>query len=290
MQFGRIDQICSMTRIFARKNLVLSYPGDGKSRIGQVKCALVNAKSGEGFLFMQIENVTTTVDGHLGMDFSIWGMFMQADPIVKGVMIILAIASIWSWAVMIDKTFTLGRLKSRANKFEEQFWSGRPLDELYAKIKDRTDHPMAKVFAVAMAEWERTKGAQTTGLAVGAKDRIEKVMHVAINRELERTESQMSVLASIASSAVFIGLFGTVWGIMNSFQAIAVQGDTSLIAVAPGIAEALFATAIGLVAAIPAVIGYNRFSSAINSYAIRLQGFADEFSAILSRQLDERAK
>lgn len=230
------------------------------------------------------------MDSQLGVDFSVWGMFIQADPIVKGVLIILAIASVWSWAVMIDKSFTLARLKKRASKFEDLFWSGKPLDELYGKIKDRADHPMAKVFAVAMAEWERTKGKQTSGLVVGAKDRIDKVMHVTINRELERTENQMSVLATIASSAVFIGLFGTVWGIMNAFQAIAIQGDTSLIAVAPGIAEALFATALGLVAAIPAVIGYNRFSASINSYAVRLQGFADEFSAILSRQLDERAK
>ncbi len=239
---------------------------------------------------MQIENVSTTADGQLGLDFSVWGMFMQADPIVKGVLVILAIASVWSWAVMIDKSFTLSRLKKRASKFEDLFWSGKPLDELYAKIKDRADHPMAKVFAVAMAEWDRTKGTSANGLVVGAKDRIDKVMHVTINRELERTESQMSVLATIASSAVFIGLFGTVWGIMNAFQAIAIQGDTSLIAVAPGIAEALFATALGLVAAIPAVIGYNRYSSLINSYATRLTGFADEFSAILSRQLDERAR
>ncbi len=239
---------------------------------------------------MQIENLETTVNGHLGADFSVLGMFMQADIVVKGVMIILAIASVWSWAIMIDKSFTLSRLKKKAGKFEDLFWSGKPLDELYMKMKDRADHPMAKVFSVAMAEWDRTKGMSNTGLVVSARDRIDKVMNVTINRELEKTENQMGVLATIASSAVFIGLFGTVWGIMNAFQAIAIQGDTSLVAVAPGIAEALFATALGLVAAIPALIGYNRYSGAINSYALRLQGFADEFSAILSRQLDERAK
>ena len=239
---------------------------------------------------MQIESVTTTVDSQLGVDFSVWGMFMQADPVVKGVMVILALMSVWSWAVMIDKSLTLSRLRKRAGKFEDLFWSGKPLDELYAKMKDRADHPMAKVFTAAMGEWERTKGGVASGLAVSASDRIDKVMHVTVNRELEKTENQMSALATIASSAVFIGLFGTVWGIMNSFQDIAAQGDTSLVTVAPGIAEALFATALGLVAAIPAVIGYNRYSSAINSYAVRLQGFADEFSTILSRQLDERSK
>lgn len=239
---------------------------------------------------MQIENITTTVDSQFGIDFSIWGMFMQADPVVKGVIIMLALMSIWSWAVMIDKSLTLSRLRKRAGKFEDLFWSGKPLDELYAKMKDRADHPMAKVFAAAMGEWERTKGAANSGLVASASDRIEKMMHVTVSRELEKTEKQMSVLATVASSAVFVGLFGTVWGIMNAFQSIAAQGDTSLVAVAPGIAEALFATAMGLVAAIPAVIGYNRYSAAINSYAVRLEGFADEFSTILSRQLDERSQ
>ncbi len=239
---------------------------------------------------MQIENVTTTVDGSIGVDFSVWGMFNEADIIVKAVIIILLGASIWSWAVMLDKSFTLGRLKKRAGKFEDLFWSGKPLDELYTKIKDRADHPMAKVFTVAMSEWERSKKTTSTGLVASAKERIDKVMQVTINRELEKAESQMAILASIASSAVFVGLFGTVWGIMNAFQQIALQGDTSLIAVAPGIAEALFATALGLVAAIPAVIGYNRYSNAINSYGVRLESFAHEFSAILSRQMDERVK
>jgi biopolymer transport protein TolQ len=240
---------------------------------------------------MQIEDVTTTVDSHFGADFGMWSMFMQADIVVKAVMVLLVLMSVWSWAVMIDKSLTLGKLKKKAGRFEDLFWSGKPLDELYAKMKDRADHPMAKVFAAAMGEWDRAKNVtRGDALVIGAKDRIEKVMNVTVSRELEKTEKQMTALATIGSSAPFIGLFGTVWGIMNAFQAIAVQGDTSLVAVAPGIAEALFATALGLVAAIPATIGYNRYSSAINSYGVRLQGFADEFSAILSRQMDERSK
>ena len=239
---------------------------------------------------MQTEIVSTTTDAALGHDFSIFGMFMQADPVVKAVMLILVAASVWSWAVMIRKSMLISRLKAKANKFEDAFWSGKPLDELYARLRDKTDHPMSRVFASAMAEWERTKGVAPSGMVLGAKDRIDKVMNVTVSRELEQAEGNLAVLATIGSAAPFIGLFGTVWGIMNAFTAIAEQGDTSLVAVAPGIAEALFATALGLVAAIPAVIGYNRYSAAINSYAVRLQGFADEFSAILSRQLDERAK
>ncbi|GGD08477.1 protein TolQ [Aquisalinus flavus] len=239
---------------------------------------------------MQTE-VSTTTDAALGHDFSIWGMFMQADPLVKAVMVILVLASIWSWAIMIDKSLLLGKLKSKSSKFEDAFWSGKPLDEMYMKQRDKADHPMARVFVAAMGEWDRTKSmVKSSALVVSAQDRIEKVMNLTINRELEKAETGLSILATIGSAAVFIGLFGTVWGIMNAFQAIAQQGDTSLIAVAPGIAEALFATALGLVAAIPAVMGYNHYSSALNSYAVRLQGFADEFATILSRQFDERAK
>jgi biopolymer transport protein TolQ len=221
----------------------------------------------------------------LGTDFSVVGMFMQADPVVKAVMIGLAIASVWSWAVIIDKSLSYGRLKSKARKFEDQFWSGRPLDELYRRVQDKPDHPMAKVFVAAMSEFSR--GAkQSAGFAPGAQERIDKVMKVTIDRELDKAERQLPVLATIGSAAPFVGLFGTVWGIMNSFQGIAMTGDASLAVVAPGIAEALFATAIGLVAAIPAVVGYNRYSTALNSYATRLESFAGEFSALLSRRLD----
>ncbi|MEM8934895.1 MAG: protein TolQ [Pseudomonadota bacterium] len=227
----------------------------------------------------------------LGGEFSLWSLFLHADPIVKGVMGILVLASVWSWAVIIDKSLTFGRLKRKSNKFEDQFWSGKPLDEFYRKTRDRQDHPMARVFGAAMEEWERSKDSQKSeSMVVGARQRIDKVLSVTVSRELEKVESQMNLLATVGSVSPFIGLFGTVWGIMNAFQAIGATQDTNLAVVAPGIAEALFATALGLLAAIPAVVGYNRYSAALNSFAVRLQGFAEEFSTIISRQLDERAR
>ena len=227
----------------------------------------------------------------MGGDFSLWSLFLRADPIVKTVMGILVIASVWSWAVIIDKSLTFGRLKRKANRFEDQFWSGKPLDDLYRKTRDKQDHPMARVFTNAMDEWARSKDTgRSEALVIGAKDRIDKILNVSVSRELEKAESNLGVLATVGAAAPFVGLLGTVWGIMNAFQAIAVTKDTNITVVAPGIAEALFATALGLLAAIPAVVGYNRYSSALNSYAVRLSGFADEFSAILSRQIDEKSR
>lgn len=235
--------------------------------------------------------VAVAAGAGLGGEFSLWSLFLSAGLVVKIVMGILAIASIWSWAVIIDKSLLFGRLKAKSRRFEDSFWSGKPLDDLYRKLGDKLDHPMARVFAAGMTEWMRAKDASRSGaLVAGAKERIEKVMNVAVARELEVAERHLGVLATIGSAAPFVGLLGTVWGIMTSFQAIAVTKDTNLAVVAPGIAEALFATALGLVAAIPAVVGYNRYSAALNSFAVKLQGFADEFSAILSRQLDERAR
>ncbi|MEZ5894382.1 MAG: protein TolQ [Parvularculaceae bacterium] len=228
---------------------------------------------------------------HVGGDFSLWSLFFRADPIVKTVMGILVIASVWSWAVIIDKSLTFGRLKAKSAKFEDQFWSGKPLDDLYRRIQDKQDHPMARVFAAAMEEWGKSKSAgRSEALVISARDRIDKILNVTVSRELEKAEKNLGVLATVGSAAPFVGLLGTVWGIMNAFQAIGATNDTNLAVVAPGIAEALFATALGLLAAIPAVVGYNRYSSALNSFAVRLQGFADEFSNILSTQLDERAR
>ncbi len=227
----------------------------------------------------------------LGGEFSLLSLFLSAGLVVKLVMAILVISSVWSWAVIIDKSLLFGRLKAKSSKFEDAFWSGRPLDELHRKLGDKGDHPMARVFAAGMTEWTRAKDiGKADGLVAGARDRIDKVMNVCVSRELETAERNLGVLATIGSAAPFVGLLGTVWGIMTAFQAIAATKDTNLAVVAPGIAEALFATALGLLAAIPAVVGYNRYSSALNSYAVRLQGFSDEFSAILSRQLDERAR
>jgi biopolymer transport protein TolQ len=223
---------------------------------------------------------------------SVVHMFMSADWIVKAVMIVLLIASLWSWTIIINKGLALGTLRRRAAKFEKIFWSGQPLDELYQQFSNRTDHPMAAVFVAALREWRKAfeGGAPREAIVANVKDRIEKAMSVTIMRETDGLERSLGFLATVGSTAPFIGLFGTVWGIMNSFSAIAARHDTTLAVVAPGIAEALFATAMGLLAAIPAVIFYNRYVNEIGRYSTRLDAFADEFSAILSRQLDDKAR
>jgi biopolymer transport protein TolQ len=224
------------------------------------------------------------------IDMSIVGMFMNADWIVKIVVVMLILASFWSWAIIFDKLIRLRGLRAKANQFEETFWSGISLEDLYDRVGARPDDPMSSVFSGAMREWRRTvsKGIALTGAArAGLQQRIEQVMGVTVSREMESLEKRMIFLASVGSTAPFIGLFGTVWGIMNSFQSIALSKNTSLAVVAPGIAEALFATALGLVAAVPAVIAYNKLSTEINRYAQRLDGFAAEFMTILSRQLEE---
>lgn len=222
-------------------------------------------------------------------DFSIMGMFMQADFIVQAVMIMLVTASVWGWSIIFNTASRVKVARAKAEEFEEAFWSGNSLDELYARIKQAPNHPLAAVFVAAMREWQRSLGAKTTGFdKVTVQDRITKVMHVTTGREMDRLEGQVGYLATIGSASPFVGLFGTVWGIMNSFTSIAMASDTSLATVAPGIAEALLATALGLVAAIPAVIAYNKLSTDLGRYASRVEGFSDEFAAILSRQLDER--
>jgi len=222
-------------------------------------------------------------------DLSIIGLFMQADIIVKIVMTMLMMASVWCWAIIFEKTIRMRRLNSRANKFEEAFWSGSSLEDLYDRVGRRPLDPMTAIFAAAMREWRRSteRGLSAeSNMRANLQQRIERVMSVTLGREMERLERYMSFLASVGSTAPFIGLFGTVWGIMNSFQAIAASKNTSLAVVAPGIAEALFATALGLVAAIPAVIAYNKLSTDLGRYANRMEGFAGEFTAILSRQLE----
>lgn len=214
-------------------------------------------------------------------------LFMQAHIVVKLVMIGLVAASIWSWAIIVDKTLLFRRIRSEMDDFEETFWSGQSLEDLYRSLSNRDVTGMASVFVAAMREWKRSfEGSARSVMSLS--QRIDKVLDVTIQREGERLESKLLILATIGSTAPFVGLFGTVWGIMNSFQAIAVSKNTSLAVVAPGIAEALFATAIGLVAAIPAVIAYNKLQAEASKAQNRLGGFADEFSAILSRQIDER--
>ena len=221
-------------------------------------------------------------------NLSLWALFYNADLIVKLVMIGLLVASVWVWAIAIDKLLLYARMRRAMDRFEQAFWSGQSLEELYKSLSSRPTHSMAALFVAAMREWKRSLEGQARSFA-GLQMRIEKVMDVTIAREVERLERRLLVLATVGSAGPFLGLLGTVWGIMTSFRAIAGQQSTSLAVVAPGIAEALFATAIGLIAAIPATIFYNKFAAEVNKQAQRLEGFADEFSAILSRQIDERA-
>ncbi len=221
-------------------------------------------------------------------DFSVWALFLKADVIVKAVMIVLFVASIWCWAIIIEKSLRIRRLNGMTADFEDSFWSGGSLDSLYDRIGAQPKDPMSAVFAAAMREWRRSTETGTMQTNTSLTERIDRVMDVTVNREMERVERQMTILASTGSTAPFIGLFGMVWGIMNSFQAISISKNTSLAVVAPGIAEALFATALGLIAAIPAVIAYNKISKDVDRYATRLDDFSNEFSAIISRQMEER--
>ncbi|MBX3584008.1 MAG: protein TolQ [Rhizobiaceae bacterium] len=222
-----------------------------------------------------------------GAQLSLWHLFAQAGWVVKLVMIGLLAASVWTWAIVIDKVIAYARMRSALNRFEQIFWSGQSLEELYRTLADRKTTGMGAIFVAAMREWKKSfeKGAKSP---LGLQTRIDKAMDLALTREMERLEGRLGFLATIGSAAPFIGLFGTVVGIMTSFQAIAGSKSTNLAVVAPGIAEALLATAIGLLAAIPAVIAYNKLSSDASKIGLRMEGFADEFSAILSRQIDEK--
>lgn len=225
-------------------------------------------------------------------DLSIMSLFWQADIIVKTVMIMLMIASVWCWAIIFDKYLTLKSLKLKRRSFEKQFWSGESLEKLYDVTSKKAIDPMRRTFNAGMKEWKlaNEKGLSAAGGAqanMSVQQRMERAMDISIARDMERLEKSMTVLASVGSTAPFVGLFGTVWGIMNSFTAIAASNTTNLAVVAPGIAEALFATALGLVAAIPAVIAYNKFSTDIGRYGDSLDSFAAEFSSILSRYMDE---
>ncbi|MGI4793402.1 MAG: protein TolQ [Janthinobacterium lividum] len=232
----------------------------------------------------------TTLAGAGGGEISILGLFLQADLVVKFVILLLLAASIWVWAIVFEKVTSLRRANRDASLFEDRFWSGGSLDELYEVEGLRPRHPIAAVFGAAMGEWKRS--SQTAGIDLsrgGVRERIDRAVIVTVTREMDRMERWMVFLASVGSVAPFVGLFGTVWGIMRSFSAIASSRNTNLSVVAPGIAEALFATAIGLVAAIPAVLAYNKLSTDLSRFASRLEGFGTEFGAILSRQSEEKA-
>ncbi|MFD1328215.1 protein TolQ [Mycoplana ramosa] len=220
-------------------------------------------------------------------DVSLWSLFMQAGLVVKLVMLGLIGASVWTWAIVVDKTLAYGKARRALDSFEQVFWSGQSLEELYRTLSDRQTSGMSAMFVAAMREWKKSfeRGARSP---IGLQMRIDRAMDVTLARESEVLEARLGSLATIGSAAPFIGLFGTVVGIMTSFQAIAGSKSTNLAVVAPGIAEALLATAIGLLAAIPAVIAYNKFTADAGKLTARMEGFADEFSAILSRQIDEK--
>ncbi|MEJ8473041.1 protein TolQ [Roseibium algae] len=231
-----------------------------------------------------VQSTLTAQEGGI----SFFALFWEAHIVVKAVMLGLILSSVWCWAIIVDKTLLYARTRRQMNRFETVFWSGQSLEELYGTLQKRANHSMAALFVAAMKEWKRShEGARP---AIGSlQQRIDRAMDVTIQREAERLESRLLILATVGSAAPFIGLFGTVWGIMSAFQAIANSQSTNLAVVAPGIAEALFATALGLLAAIPAVIAFNKLNSDVGKAVARMEGFADEFSSILSRQIDERS-
>ena len=207
-------------------------------------------------------------------DLSILTLFFRADPIVKFVIIGLFISSIWSWAIIINKIKMIRKMNNVTKKFEDLFWSTSSLEDLYTKTESKNDNPMIAIFNKSMIEWLKLRNSK---IKDKIENRLNNVLVNSINNEINKLEKNMIFLASLGSAAPFVGLFGTVWGIMNSFQAIGITKNTSLAVVAPGIAEALFATALGLIAAIPAVIAYNKLSSIFDNYSIRLETFAQEF-------------
>ena len=218
-------------------------------------------------------------------DYTMWALFARATIAVKFVMILLVAASVWCWAVIVDKIIQYRKAQREAAIFDRAFWSGEPLDELFEQIGDRPRGPSETIFSAGMLEWRRSH-RQDGGLIAGAQARIDRSMDVAIAKEAARLQKGLPVLATVGSTAPFVGLLGTVWGIMNAFIEIAEAQNTNLAVVAPGIAEALLATGLGLLAAIPAVIFYNKLSADSDRIVAGYEAFADEFATILSRQLD----
>ena len=227
---------------------------------------------------------TEVINAVSSADFSMMALFWRATITVKLVMIILVVASIWSWAIIIQKFINYRRARRNADLFDRAFWSGEPLDKLYERVGEKPRGANERIFVAAMKEWEKSYRAE--GLISGVQQRIDRSMDVAISRESERLNNGLTFLATVGSTAPFVGLFGTVWGIKHAFEEIAIQQNTNLAVVAPGIAEALVATALGLLAAISAVIFYNKLSADADRLAANYDSFADEFATIVSRQLD----
>jgi biopolymer transport protein TolQ len=234
-----------------------------------------------------IEHVVTTANN---ADLSLINLILSADLVGKLVIIILVLASIWSWGIIVNKLKSFSGIRSRMSDFENLFWSGQVLDDLYEQVKKSMDNPLSCVFVNALNECKKHKSissVKSDSLKIGYKERVIQAMYLAKNREMERLENRLNFLATVGSAAPFIGLFGTVWGIMHSFQSIAASKNTTLAVVAPGIAEALLATAIGLFAAIPAVIFYNFLASSVDNIHNRVDDFIGELTALLTRAIDE---
>lgn len=254
-----------------------------KARTKIRAAALALAVTTQPALAQQVEGAALEAT----VDTSLMNLFLEASLVVQLVMVGLLIASVWCWAIIVDKSLLFAKTKRQIAHFEETFWSGQSLETLYQQLTGAQNSGMSALFMAAMGEWKRSfeRNARSP---IGLQTRIDKVLDVAMSREMEKLERRLLFLATLGSAAPFIGLFGTVVGIMTSFQAIAGSKSTNLAVVAPGIAEALLATALGLLAAIPAVIAYNKLSADAAKIATQLESFADEFSAILSRQIDEK--
>ena len=225
------------------------------------------------------------------IDFSMLALFMSADYVVKSVIIILIITSLYSWSIIVAKLLRLRHLKQMEKEFEEIFWSGNSFEDLYETLNFNKLDPKSKIFCSAISEWKKSKSSLNSEIDTNIsslKDRMQRSMIISFNKESEILEKNLTFLATSGSTAPFIGLFGTVWGIMNSFKSIAVAQNTNLSVVAPGIAEALFATALGLFVAIPAVVAYNKISSDLSKYFVSLETFMDEFTTIFFRQLEKK--
>jgi len=237
-------------------------------------------------------NIVETVDLiSKGIDFSLWALFFRADWVVKSVILILIFSSIWSWTIIFSKIIRIKKLKIQSAEFEELFWSGNSLEDLYDTVQEGFEDPKVNVFCAGMEEWKKSKGKirySNPNTINSLKDRMTRSMQSCFSREMESIEKNLTFLATSGSTAPFVGLFGTVWGIMNSFQSIAVAQNTNLAVVAPGIAEALFATALGLFVAIPSVVAFNQISSDINKFSLSLEDFINEFTTIFFRQLEQQ--
>ena len=222
------------------------------------------------------------------VSMSIWGMFSHSDGFMKLLIVVLLFASVWSWTIIIEKWRTFNRIKEKSDIFERRFWSGGSLDVLYNELDGKAKDPLSAIFLAAMREWKRSMKSRKEGSfkGVNLQERIEKVMQISIEREVENLSNRLIFLASTGSVSPLAGLFGTVWGIMASFQAIGMTRNTNIAAVAPGVAEALLTTAVGLIAAIPAVVAYNKFSNDIDRFTNKMETFAGELEAIISRQIE----